>query len=168
MLDIYSILILTGQCVRNERMPRRLMEMKMINLQRAELKDTPKIKVKKWCSRLVHFAEISLQQLKMVLSSLYGPHVLVLLMRRRMVSWGISSQIWTRASLSSWKVWGATWRRRMDRMSQRCSIGFRSGKRGGHSMVLIPSSSRNCLHTLATWGWALSCTRRNPGPTAPA
>ena len=36
------------------------------------------------------------------------------------------------------------------------------------SMASMPLSSRNCLHTLATWGWALSCTRRNPGPTAPA
>ncbi len=45
--------------------------------QRAEFKNTPKIKVKKLWSRLVHFAEISLQQLKMVLSSVYGPHVLV-------------------------------------------------------------------------------------------
>ncbi|XP_067256831.1 protein MAL2 isoform X2 [Chanodichthys erythropterus] len=35
-------------------------------------------------------------------------------------------------------------------MFKRCSIGFRSGKRGGHSMVSIPSSFRNCLHTLAT------------------
>ncbi len=68
------------------------MEMKIINLQRAEFKDTLKIKVKKLCSRLVHFAEMSLQQLKMVHSSLYGPHMLVcmLLMRRWMVSWGIS------------------------------------------------------------------------------
>ncbi|TWW62758.1 hypothetical protein D4764_04G0014050 [Takifugu flavidus] len=35
-------------------------------------------------------------------------------------------------------------------MSQRCSTGFRSGEHGGQSMVSIPSSSRNCLHTLAT------------------
>ncbi len=57
----------------------------------------------------------------------------VLLMRRRMVSWGISSQIWTRASLRSWIVWGATWWRWMVRniMSQRCSIGFVSGELGG-------------------------------------
>ena len=53
------------------------MEMKIIHLQRTEFKDAPKIKVKKLCSKLVHFAEISLQQLKMVLSSLYGPQVLV-------------------------------------------------------------------------------------------
>ncbi len=155
------------------------MEIKMINLQRAKFKETPKIKVKKWCSRLVHFAEISLQQLKMVLSSLYGPHVLVcmpekhwgmLLMRRRMVSRGISSQIWTRASLSSWTVLGVTWRRQMDRniMSQRCYIRFRSGELWADSMVSIPSSSRNCLHTPATWGRTFLCTRRNPGPTAPA
>ncbi len=152
-------------------MPHRLMEIKMINLQRAEFKATPKIKVKIWCSRLVHFAEFPLQQLKMVLSSLHAWQCPgMLLMRRRMVSWGISSQIWTRASLSSWTVLGATWRHRMDRniMSQRCSIGFRSGERGGHSMVSIPSSFRNYLHTLTTWDRALSCTRRNPGPTAPA
>ena len=94
----------------------------------------------------------------------------MLLMRRRMVSCGMSSQICLRASVSSCKVWGATWRRLMDRniMSQRCSIGFRSGDRHGHSIVSIPSSSRYCLHTLATWGRALSCIRRNPGPTAPA
>ncbi len=73
---IQYILIWTGYSVRNERMPHCLMEMKLINLQRAEFKDTPKIKVKKWCSRLVHCAEISLQQLKIVLS-LYGPHMLV-------------------------------------------------------------------------------------------
>ncbi len=58
-------------------MPHRLMEMKMINLQGASFKDTPKIKMEKLCSWLVHFAGISLQQLKMVFSSLCGPHVLV-------------------------------------------------------------------------------------------
>ena len=73
----------------------------------------------------------------------------MLLMRRRMVSCGMSSQICLRTSVSSCKVWGATWRRLMDRniMSQRCSIGFRSGDREGHSIVSIPSSSRYCLHT---------------------
>lgn len=44
-------------------------------------------------------------------------------------------------------------------MSQRCSIGFRSSGNEGQSMVSIPSSSRHCLHTLATWGQASSCTR---------
>ena len=39
----------------------------------------------------------------------------MLLMRRRMVSCGMSSQICLRASVSSCKVWGATWRRLMDR-----------------------------------------------------
>lgn len=29
-------------------------------------------------------------------------------------------------------------------------------------LTMVPSSARNCLHTLATWGRALSCTRRNP------
>lgn len=47
------------------------MEIKMINLKRAEFKDTLKIKVKK------------------------------IIMRQRMVSWDISSQIWTRPSVRS-------------------------------------------------------------------
>lgn len=80
-----------------------------------------------------------------------------LLMRRQMVSWGISSQMWTRASMSSRTVWGATWwqsRMVWNIMSPRCpgELG------GGQSVVLSPSSCRTCLHTLATWGWALSCT----------
>ena len=93
----------------------------------------------------------------------------LLLMRLRMVSWGISSQTWIRASMSSWTVCGTTWQRRMHRYitSQRFSTGFKSGDREGQSMALMPSSFRNCLHTQATWGQALSCTRRNPGPTAP-
>ena len=91
-------------------------------------------------------------------------------MRWRMVSWGISSQTWTKASANSWTVCGATWRWWMERdmMSQMCSIGFRSGERAGQSIASMPSSCRNCWHTPATWGLALSCIRRNPGPTAPA
>lgn len=34
--------------------------------------------------------------------------------------------------------------------SHRCSIGFRSGDWESQSMASMPSSSRNCLHTLAT------------------
>ena len=49
----------------------------------------------------------------------------------------------------------------------RCSIGFRSVECEAQSMALILLSSRNCLHTLATWGWTLSYTRRNPGPVVP-
>ena len=41
MLDIYTNM--DWVCVMNERMPHRLMEMKMINLQRIEFKDTPEI-----------------------------------------------------------------------------------------------------------------------------
>ena len=40
--------------------------------------------------------------------------------------------------------------------------------REGQSMASMPSSSRNCIHTLASWDQALSCTRMNPGSTAPA
>ena len=39
-----------------------------------------------------------------------------------------------------------------------------SGERESQSMASMPSSSRNRPHTLATWGRALCCTRRNPGP----
>ena len=46
-------------------MAHHLMEMKIIHLQRAEFRDSPKIKVKNVCSKPVHFAEISFQQLKM-------------------------------------------------------------------------------------------------------
>lgn len=58
----------------------------------------------------------------------------------------------------------------MDRniMCQSCSMGFMSGECGGQSMVSIPLSSGNCLHTLSTQGQALSCTRSNQGSTAPA
>ncbi len=54
----------------------------------------------------------------------------MLLMRWQMVSWGISSQTWIRASVSSWAVCGATWWHQMHQyiMSQRFSIGFRSGE----------------------------------------
>lgn len=54
MLDIY-----TGvdwvMCLGTKRMPHRLMEMKIINLQRAEFKDYLKIKLKQRCSTLFHF-----------------------------------------------------------------------------------------------------------------
>lgn len=52
-------------------MPHHFMEMKIINLHRTEFKDTLKMKL--------NFAENSFKQLKMVLSSLYGRHMLVTL-----------------------------------------------------------------------------------------
>ena len=128
----------------------------------------PKMKVKKWCSRLVHFAKMSLYQLKMILRSLCGLHVFVfmphnIIKRPQVVSWRISSQIWTRTSLSSWTVWGDTWKSWMDLniMSQKCSPAFRSGVCGGQSIVFIPSSFRTCLQPLATQIWPLSA----PGGT---
>lgn len=60
----------------NERMSHHLIEIKSISSQRAEFKDK-KIKVKKLCSSIVYFAKMSLQQLKMLFSSLYAPHVCV-------------------------------------------------------------------------------------------
>lgn len=79
----------------------------------------------------------------------------------------MSSQICVRASGSCCKVWGATWQFLMGRniMSQWCSIAFRSGDREVHSIVSIPSSYRYYLHTLVTWGWAVS-TRPTTGRRA--
>lgn len=42
-----------------------------------------------------------------------------------------------------------------------CSDGFR-GEWEGQSVTSVPLWGRNCLHTLATWSRALSCSRRNP------
>ena len=55
---------------------------------------------------------------------------------------GSPPKTWIRASVSSWTVCGATWRRRMHRYitSQRFSIGFGSGERQGQSMESMPSS----------------------------
>lgn len=63
-----SKLIWTRCCVRDQRMPHHLVEMKIINPRRAKMKDNPRILV---C---------------------------MLLMRQRMVSWGISTQIWSKTS----------------------------------------------------------------------
>lgn len=59
-----SCWISTGYEVRKERMPLCLMEIKIVNLQRAEFKYSHKIKI-------IHLAEMYLQQLRMLLSSLY-------------------------------------------------------------------------------------------------
>ena len=87
-----------------------------------------------------------------------------------MTLWSIFYQTWTRALMSSCTLLGWTGRLRMrwSMMSQRCSMGLRSGEHAGQSIASMPSSSRNLWHTLATCGRALSWARRNPGPTAPA
>lgn len=66
------------------------------------------------------------------------------------MSWGISSTIWSKASLTFWTVWDVTQQHWMDWriMSQRCSVGFGSGEHGSQLMVGSLSTSRNCLHTL--------------------
>ena len=53
------------------------MEIKVFNLKRLHFTDTPEIKVKKLCGRLVHFDKIQSLHLKMLLIILCGPHVLV-------------------------------------------------------------------------------------------
>ena len=71
---------------------------------------------------------------------------------------GFSSQTWIRASVSSWTVCGSIWQRQVHWYvrSHRWSIGFRSGEQEGQSVASVPSSSRNCLYTLATESPAVS------------
>ena len=73
-------------------------------------------------------------------------------------------RLWWAPGLS----WVGSHRMCWSMIPQRCSIRFRYGERAGHSMVSMPSSSKNRWHTLSTWGRALSSTRGNPGLTAPA
>lgn len=51
-------------------------------------------------------------------------------------------------------------------MSRRCSVRFMSCKRGGESVVSVPSNSRNCLRTPATWWnfWSVSYKFTLPSP----
>ncbi len=44
------------------------------------------------------------------------------------------------------------------RASQTCSMGDMSGEYAGHARTGMFSASRNCVHILATWGRALSCS----------
>ena len=82
----------------------------------------------------------------------------------------ISWQTSTRALVSSWAVFGGLGSRRMhgSMMGQKCLMWFRSGECAGQSIVSMPSSSKNRWHTIATWGWVLSCTRKNTGPSGAA
>lgn len=70
---------------------------------------------------------------------------------------GISSHI--RAS-----VCGGVWWHQISWyiIFQRFSIEFSFGECEDESVVSMPSSTRNCLHTLATWCRALSCTGMHP------
>ncbi len=83
-------------------MPRRLMEKKMINLQKAEFKNTPKIKVKKMMQHASPFCWNFIAATQNDTQYFVWPPFAcmhawqrrgMLLMRRRMVSWGIFSQI---------------------------------------------------------------------------
>ena len=48
------------------------------------------------------------------------------------------------------------------RTSHRCLIGFRSRECEGHLMASMPSSYRNCLHTMATWSRAFFLHQEEP------
>ena len=137
-------------------------------------KPKKKIKVNNWNHRLIQLVWLSSRQLIMWLSSVYGLHVPVC--THNIVwpcSWWVSG--WCPGGspprpdqgISAQSVWYLAAADTRYITSHRCSIGSRSGEHEGRSMASMPSSSRNCLHTLATWGRALCCTRRNPGPTAP-
>lgn len=97
-------------------------------------------------------------------------HLGMFLISKWVLSSGIPSQTSIKASVSSRTICDGTWLCWLHQFirSYRRSFGFRSGEREGQSMASMPLSSRNCLHTLATWGQALSCTRRNPEPTTAA
>lgn len=109
-----------------------LTEIKIINLQGAKFKDPPPLK-----SRFYPFCNFCLQQLEMSLSSLYGPDVLVCLTTsghtpNEMIvcvldllpdlDQDITELLESlRCNLAGWTCI----------MLQRCSVGFRSGERGG-------------------------------------
>ena len=122
-------------------------------------KSYPKSKKKNWNHRVIQLAWLSSQQLIMLLSSCMAPTCLYAHPTTCRHApdefakgvWGISSQTWIRASVSSCTVCGGTWRRPMHRyiMSHRFSIGFGSVEWEGQSMASMPSSSRNCRNTLA-------------------
>lgn len=104
----------------------------------------------------------------MCVTSICQYHLPIMPDKGRMVFSG-SPRTWTKAWANSWLVCGATWHwMERDMMPQMCSIRFRFGERAGQSIASMASSCRNCWHTPATWGLALSCIRRNPGPTAAA
>ncbi len=82
----------------------------------------------------------------------------MLLMKRQMVSWG-SPAIFESEHQSSRqdRLWCNLWMLWYIK-SQSCSIGFRSGEHKGLSVASMSLSSRNCLHTLTTWGPTLGLT----------
>lgn len=129
------------------------MEITFISLWKSGCGTMLKIKVEKHTRGRSIFNAMSLKQVKIKLSicGLDMPEWLlcnacVLLLRQQMVSWGISSHTWNKASTNSWTVWGATWCWWMDQ-DMRSQMWFRSGERVGLSITSIPLSSRNCWHT---------------------
>ncbi|MED6233940.1 hypothetical protein ATANTOWER_019503 [Ataeniobius toweri] len=93
------------------------------------------------------------QPLRMTLSSLYGPHVLVCMLTTSehahyTMTYSVLGYLLPDPNQGITElIDNATWWRHIDlnMMSHRCSIGLRSGERGGQSVVSIPSSSRNYL-----------------------
>ena len=170
------------ECADNKITQKWSMEIKCINPWRSGFGVTLKIKVENHTTGWSNFDVMSLKQVKMRLSSVCGLHVPVWPHYNAWAcSWwgggwspegspprpGLKHPPTPGQSVVQRGVggWSETW---CPRCAQLDSIGFRSGERAGQSIASMPSSCRNCWHTPATWGLALSCIRRNPGPTAPA
>ena len=81
-------------------------------------------------------------------------------MRLLIWAWGILFHSSSKASRSSLTLPGGFWRcrTRVSRLSQRCSMGFRSGLfEGQSSMKSVLLFRKNWILSRATWGLAFSC-----------
>ncbi len=84
----------------------------------------------------------------------------MLVRRRQTVSWGISFQSWIMVSVSSWTVCGVTSDASIHNVPEALNwiqVWGTWGPVSGISAFIIQKLST----PLATWGWAVSCTRRN-------
>ena len=82
----------------------------------------------------------------------------ILLMSLAICSWGILVHSCCKAAPKAWSVLGrgTLCRARWPRMSQRCSVGDKSGDRAGQSRWSTLFCFRTCCTILARWGLALS------------
>ncbi len=85
----------------------------------------------------------------------------------RISSCGISSHSSLRAVSRSLGDWTGGWQAQIQRssISHTCLMGFASGLHASHSNRFIPTLSRKAVVVRATCGRALSCIKRNSGPT---
>lgn len=164
-----SILIWT---VRNKGRHIVWQKWKLSTYWRMDLKTPQKSKWKKWCSRLVPFPEISLDQLKMVLwKFILLPRACMHAWQHRVLILMMNSQVWiSHHWVPGWHQMG--W----NKMCQRCFVGFRWGEPGGQgpgaryqslqspgtACILSPHKAGHCsvpggtqdsLHHDRIWQW---------------